>query len=433
MSRLDLVLRRGALVLALAALLPAADVAAQDVLIRHATVHTAGARGTLKDADVLVQGGVIRAVGTGLAAPAGVAVVEAGGKPLTPGLFGGVGDIGLEEVSGEESTVDSAQSFGGNGQAPQMRPEFDVTVAFNPRSMLIPVQRLDGLTFSALSANSTGGGSIVAGQGGVVRLDGGYAGALGGRQLYVSLGSGADALGGKSRAAQFMLLEQAVREARGPAAPYSAPNTLLTPTGREVLAKYLAGGRVLFSVDRAADIHQVLAFSRRNGIRPLILGGAEAWEVADELAAAKAPVLLDSLQDLPSSFDALGSRLDNAALLAKAGVPVIFTQFEFASHNARKVRQEAGNAVANGLPWDTALAGLTSVPADAFGVGDKLGRIEPGRIADLVLWDGDPLEVTTLAQQVWMSGKAMPMVSRQTELRDRYLTPAGTLPRAYTP
>ena len=404
---------------------------AQDVLIKHATVHTAGTRGTVKNADVLVQRGIIRAVGPNLLTPPGVRVVEAGGKPLTPGLFAGLGDIGLEEVSGEESTVDSAQSFGGNGLAPQMRPEFDVTVAYNPDSILIPVARLDGLTFGALSATSTSGGSLVAGQGGVVRLDGQYANPLGGRQLYINLGSGADPLGGKSRAAQFMLLDQALREARG-LTPYGSPNALLTPTGREALAKYLVGGRVLFNVDRAADIHQVLLFARRNGIRPVIVGGAEAWKIAKELAAANVVVVLDSLQNLPSSFDALGSRLDNAALLQKAGVRVAFTQFEFASHNARKVRQEAGNAVANGLSWEAGLAGLTSIPAAALGVADKVGRIEPGLVADLVLWDGDPLEVTTLATQVWMGGKAMPMVSRQTELRDRYLQAPGVLPRAYS-
>jgi len=417
--------------LALSLLLLTGAASAQDVLIRHATVHTAGVRGTLKNADVLVQGGIIRAVGPGLLVPPGVPVVEAGGKPLSPGLFAGLGDIGLEEVSGEDSTVDGAQSFGGNGLAPQMRPEFDVTVAFNPHSMLIPVARMDGLTFSALAANPTGGGSLVAGQGGVVRLDGDYANPLGGRQLYVSLGSSADSLGGKSRAAQFMLLDQALREARG-LTPYGSPYALLTPAGRETLAKYLLGGRVLFNVDRAADIHQVLLFARRNGLRPIIVSGAEAWVVAKELAAANVPVILDSLQNLPSSFDAIGSRLDNAALLHKAGVRVAFTQFEFASHNARKVRQEAGNAVANGLPWEAGLAGLTSVPANALGVGDKVGRIEPGLIADLVLWTGDPLEVTTLATQVWMAGKPMPMRSRQTQLRDRYLQAPDALPRAYS-
>ena len=411
--------------------LASASVQAQNVLIRHATVHTAGARGTLKNADVLVRGGIIRAVGVGLAKPSGITVVEANGRPLTPGLFGGLSDIGLEEVSAEDSTVDSGLAFGGASQAPQMRPEFDVTLAYNPDSVLIPVARLDGLTFTALSANSGAGGSLIAGQGSVVRLDGKYADPLGGRLLYTAIGSGADPLGGKSRAGQYMLLDQALREARG-LVPYGSPNALLTPAGRATLARYLVGGHVLFNVDRAVDIHQVLAFARRNHLHPVIVGGAEAWKVADELASAHVPVIVDGLQNLPDSYDRLGSRLDNAALLHRAGVRVAFTQFEFASTNARKVRQEAGNAVANGLPWEAGLAGLTSVPATALGVGNKVGRIEVGLMADLVLWNGDPLEVTTLADQVWMGGKAMPMVSRQTELRDRYLAPATAMPRAYS-
>jgi hypothetical protein len=426
------VIRLRLLAAALAALVAGAA-PAQTLLIRDATVHTAGARGTLEHTDVLVQGGRIAAVGSKLLAPAGATVVEARGRPLTPGLFAGVAGIGLEEVSAEDTTVDNAQSFGGDGQPAQMRPEFDVTLAFNPDSTVLPVARMDGLTFAALPAQSTDGGSLVAGQGGVVRLDGRSDGPIGGRQLYVTLGGGAETLGGHSRAAQLMLLEQAVSEARG-GVPYGSPYVLLTPAGRAALGKYLAGGgRVLFGVDRAADIRQVLAFSRKHGLRAVIYGGAEAWRVADQLAAAKVPVLLDSLQNLPGSFDQLGARLDNAARLQRAGVAVSFSQFDSAAHYARKIRQVAGNAVANGMDWNAALAGLTRVPAEVFGVGDRVGRIEPGLIADLVLWDGDPLEVTTLAEQVWMGGVAMPMRSRQTELRDRYQRAPTALPRAYSP
>lgn len=414
----------------LAALLLIAGTAqAQDVLIRHATVHTAGARGTLKNADVLVQGGVIRAIGTGLLTPAGIAVHEANGKPLTPGLFGGLSDIGLEEVSAEKSTVDSTLTMAGDGR-PQMRPEFDVTLAYNPNSMLLPVARLGGITFTVLTANSSDGGSLVAGQGGVLRLDGDRSAAVvGSRLLYVNLGAGADGLSGGSRAGQFMLLDQAFREAKG-LTPYASPYALLTPAGRETVARYLLSGRIIFNVDRAADIRQLLAFSRKHNLRPIITGGAEAWQVAAELKAANVTVFVDALQDLPSSFDQLGSRLDNAALLAKAGVNVALLAPD-STHNARKIRQAAGNAVANGLPWESGLAAITRVPAQALGVGDQVGRIEVGLHADLVLWDGDPLEVSTLAESVWMHGRAMPMRSRQTELRDRYLQSPGALPRAY--
>lgn len=412
----------------LAAALASGGALAQDVLIRHAKVHTAGSRGTLADTDVLVQGGVIRAIGRRLGNPAGVPVFEAQGKALTPGLFGGLSDIGLEEVSAEKSTVDSTLKLPGAGMA-QMRPEFDVSFAYNPDSMLLPVARLGGVTFTALAADNDG--SLVGGQGSVVRLDGDPAATmLGAKLLYVSLGGGADDLSGGSRAAQYMLLEQAIREARG-LTPYDSPHALLTPAGRETLARYLAGGgRVLFNVERASDIRQLLGFCRRHGLKPLITGASEGWKVAGALKAANATVFVDALQNLPSSFDQLGSRLDNAALLARAGVRVALLAPD-ATHNARKIRQAAGNAAANGLPWEDALAAITRVPAQALGVGDRIGQIEVGLDADLVLWDGDPLEVGTLADSVWLRGRPSPMRSRQTELRDRYLQAPASLPRAY--
>lgn len=411
--------------------LAAGSAGAQDLLIRQATVHTAGPAGSLKDTDVLVRAGRIAAVGSKLAAPAGVATVDARGRPLTPALFAGITAIGLEEVSAEQPTVDGALVIGGPapGLGPQMRPEFDVTLAYNPRSMLLPVVRTEGLGFTVLGAGSVPGGSLIGGQGGVVRLDGGFEAPLADRRLlFVNLGGGASALSGNSRAAQWMLLEQAVREARSPG---GVPDGLLTPTGREVLARHLPGGRVAFAVHRAADIRQALAFAQRHGLKPIIIGGAEAWVVADELARAQAPVFLDALVNLPGDFDQIGARLDNAALLHAKGVAVGFSQAGDASHQAGKIRQLAGNAVANGLPWEAALAGLTRVPAEAFGVADRLGRIEVGQLADLTLWSGDPLEVNAVADQVWLGGRAFPMRSRQTELRDRYLRDTGKLPRAY--
>lgn len=397
-----------------ALLLMTTAASAQDLLVRGATVATASARGNVEDADVLVQGGIIRAVGRGLSAPAGVPVVEAKGRMLTPALFGGITEIGIEEVSGESSTVDSALKI---GEQP-LRPEFDVTLAYNPASVLIPVARLDGIGFTALGA-ATGGG-FVAGQGGVVRFDG-SADPIGPRALFLRLGAAASELTGQSRAAQWMLLQQMVDEARGQV-DADSPHALLTPAGRRTLARYLSGqGRIVVEVDRAADIRQLLRWAAREKVKIAVAGGAEAWQLAPELAAAKVPVFVDALGNLPTTFDQIGATLENAARLQRAGVPVAFAQRDDASHNARKMRQLAGNAVANGLPWADGLAGLTRVPAEVLGVADQIGSIEPGKRADLVLWEGDPLDVAHYAEQVWLGGRAMPMRSRQTELRDRYL------------
>jgi len=410
MRRIQLTART--MLCALAALPLAAT--AQDLLIRNARVHTVTERGTLERADVLVRNGRIAALGTGLAA-AGATVIDAAGRPLTPGLFGGITALGVVEVSLEKSTVDNDPHAAERDKAAEPRPEFDVTLSFNPDSAVIGVNRVEGITHAMIAPGAVSGDTVIAGQGAVARLDGrADAMVTPSRTLFANLNAGV------SRAGQFMQLEQATREAKPTPQMRDADFRLLTPTGREVLARYLSGGRIVFSVDRATDIRQVLAFAQKQGTRPVILGGAQAWQVAGPLAQARVPVVLDPLVDLPDSFDQLGATLENAARLHKAGVRIAFTNLNDGTHNARKVRQAAGVAVAHGLPWDAALAALTANPAEIFGVGTEFGRIAPGYVADLVLWSGDPFEVTTVAEQVWIDGRAQSMRSRQTELRDRY-------------
>ena len=417
------------LALALALLAGGGVASAQDLLIRNATVHTASARGTLQATDVLVRNGRIAAIGNGLSAGSAT-VVDAQGKPLTPTLFGGITDIGVEEVSGESATVDNTLALGANAADMRVRPEFDVTLAYNPESVLVPVARVEGIGWTLLSAGTRPGGSFIGGQGGTVRLDGSLD-AIGPRALFVTLGGDGANLSGSSRAAQWMLLDQLIDEVRGRIAPDSQ-FALLTPAGRTTLAKYFGGGgRVVVRIQRAADIVRLLRWSKQRGVDVAIVGAAEGWKVAPQLAAAGVPVFVDALANLPADFDAIGATMENAARLHAAGVRVSFSQAGDASHNARKIRQLAGNAVANGLPWEAALAGLTSVPAAAAGVAGELGTIAIGQRADLVLWSGDPLDVANVAQQVWMDGRAIPMRSRQTELRDRYLHAETGLPRAY--
>ena len=417
------------LALALALLAGGGVASAQDLLIRNATVHTASARGTLQATDVLVRNGRIAAIGNGLSAGSAT-VVDAQGKPLTPTLFGGITDIGVEEVSGESATVDNTLALGANAADMRVRPEFDVTLAYNPESVLVPVARVEGIGWTLLSAGTRPGGSFIGGQGGTVRLDGSLD-AIGPRALFVTLGGDGANLSGSSRAAQWMLLDQLIDEVRGRIAPNSQ-FALLTPAGRTTLAKYFGGGgRVVMRIQRAADIVRLLRWSKQRGVDVAIVGAAEGWKVAPQIAAAGVPVFVDALANLPADFDAIGATMENAARLHAAGVRVSFSQAGDASHNARKIRQLAGNAVANGLPWEAALAGLTSVPAAAAGVAGELGTIAIGQRADLVLWSGDPLDVANVAQQVWMDGRAIPMRSRQTELRDSYLHVETGLPRAY--
>jgi imidazolonepropionase-like amidohydrolase len=409
-----------ALVAALAmSAIDSAPASAASVLIRGATIHTMGERGVVTG-DLLITDGRIAAIGGNLAAPQGAEIIDATGRTVTPGLFGGVGHLGVEEIGIEPTEGDYALALG------EMRPEFDVTLAFNPNSAAIAVNRVGGVTFAVLAptaeegSGDRPGGTIIAGQGAVVTLDGNVAPA--GRALFLDLGGDANGLSGGSRAAQYMLLKQALMEARSPDRLQANDERLLTPLGRQALLELIErGSPFVFDVDRASDIRQVLALARREKLRAVIAGGAEAWLVAAELKAADVPVLLDPLDNLPASFDKVGATLANAARLQQAGVTIAFSFRDPQAYNVRKIRQAAGNAVAHGLAPDAALAAMTRNPAAIFGVSDRAGSLETGRSADLVLWSGDPLEVSTLAERVFIGGQAIPMRSRQTELRDRYL------------
>lgn len=393
--------------------------AAASVLIRNATVHTATDRGTLAQTDVLITDDRIVQVGQGVSAPADALVIDAQGKALTPGFFGGLGHLGIEEIGLEPSVEDFALKLDA------MRPEFDVSYAFNPASISLGVSRLGGITFAMLAPSAEEGGrdspdgTIIAGQGTAVLLDGTTLPAA--RALFVDLGGDVNGLSGGSRAAQYMLLRQAFLEARSPNLLLAHDERLLTPAGRQTLLEFIKGaGPFVFEVDRAADIRQVITFVQREKLRAVIQSGAEAWRVAPELASAKIPVILDPLDNLPGSFDMIGATLENAARLHRAGVKVAFSFGDPQPHNIRKLRQAAGIAVAHGLPWEAGLAALTRNPAEVFGLTDR-GTIENGKRADLVLWSGDPFEVTTVAERVLIGGQDQPMRSRQTELRDRYL------------
>jgi hypothetical protein len=393
---------------------------AETIMIRGATVHTMGKDGTLENTDVFISGGKIQKIGQNLPVPQDIFVFEAEGKPLTPGFFAGITSLGITEVSAVSESSDSSLDL------KEMRPEFNIVSAYNPHSSLIPVAQIEGFTFTLLGANTKG--SIFAGQGRLLALNGGYESFIGNSVLFINVGRDASSLSGNSRAGQWMLLNQAMQEADNP--PASNEARLLTRNGRNTLLAYAANGmRTVFNVDRASDILEVLRFAENYGLNPVISGGAEAWMVAEQLANAKVPVLLDPLSNLPGNFDMLGARLDNAAILNAAGVTVAISGAD--THNARKQRQMAGNAVSYGLPHEAGIAALTINPARIFGFTEDQGMIKRNKPANVVLWSGDPLEVTSVAKRVIINGELIPMESRQTKLRDRYLPENPDMPRAY--
>jgi len=401
-------------------LAPMGALHAETVLLRNGVIHTEGAQGTIEGGSILLVDGVVTAMGVDVVAPERATIIDLKGHAVTPALFGGVGHLGVIEVEQEHTTEDSTLHLG------KMHPEFDPLFAFNPDSIPVEVSRVEGIGFAVLEPGATGarrgglGSSVIAGLASVVRLDGRNNSSL--KALSVRLGESAQSLAGDSRAGAYLLLSQAFEEARDPKVAASHEQQLLTPAGRRVLQSVLAGQKpVLFSVDRAADIRTVVEFSQREKLQAVVVGGSEAWRVAPLLASARIPVILDPLDDLPESFDRIGSTLENAARLHRAGVAIAFSLRADSPHMERKLRQAAGNAVAHGLPWDVALAALTREPARIFHATHEYGSIATGRVANLVVWSGDPLEVTSLVEASWLNGQRISLQTRQTALRDRYL------------
>ena len=386
---------------------------AGSTLYQHGRIAT-GTGPVLDDASVLIVDGRIRGIGREISAPAGAEVIDLHGRWVTPALFGGIGSMGVVEVSAERTTNDGGLNLG------NVRPEFDPALAFNPDSLPIQIARVEGVGFALLApepGTHASGGNVIDGLADVVTLDGNAP--RGPSALVVEMGREGASLAGDNRAASFLLLSDAFEEARHP--PRAGEPRRLTDAGRATLQQVLSGRMpVLFKVDRAADIRAVLRFSSQQKLRAIIAGGAEAWRVGKDLAAAHVPVVIDPLEALPADFDRIATTLENAARLEHAGVTVAFSLRSNAPHEARKLRQAAGNAVAHGMSWEKAFCAITQVPAAAFGAA-PLGTLTGGEKAHLVVWSGDPLNVTSLVEAQWLDGEPQRLTSRQTALRDRYL------------
>lgn len=401
------------------------DAPVQRTLIRGGRVITNTEQGVLERGDVLIEGGRIAAVGPSLSAPEGAAVIEAQGRWVSPGLFAAIGQLGLYDIAGSGAPNDGDASDADLGAA------VDVARAFNPNSSAIAIARLRGITRAAIAPEGAGG--IFAGQGALISLaeQGGGVFAPQAFQVLEIGEAGADHAGG-SRAALWPMIEAALDDARGYPQRYQSGQggAVLEEIDAKALKPYALGERlIVVRAEREADLRQLLALQRasarrpgQSGLKVLVHGGAEAWRLAPELAAAGMTVIVDPLANLPGSFEQLGARLDNPALLHAAGVNIIIGEPALPEDPPQSIFPAplAGNAVANGLRWEAAFAAITSAPAAAFGLGDRLGALKPGMLADVVVWDGDPLEMMSAPVQVFIEGRAQPMRSRQTDLRDRY-------------
>jgi imidazolonepropionase-like amidohydrolase len=401
--------------LAAALALTASVSAAQPVAIVHAKAWTMDAPAPLEDATIVVDGPRILSVQAHAAPPAGARLIDAAGQPVTPGLMNAATQIGLTEISSAAGTRDLA-ALGDLGAA------FDVSRGLNPNSALVELARSDGLT-RAVSFPAASGVAPYDGLAAELRLrDGpdilGHAGAA----LFVTIGGNVwPKLG--ARGAQWQVLREAMEKARpeGPEKPVAG--------AAAVLRRILAGAIPLAIItQRESDIRQAIQLAADFHVRVVIVGGAEAWRCADALAAAHVAVVLDPDTNLPYTFDQLGARQTNAAILEKAGVTVAFGLVGAAleeNYNAGlALREGAGIAVSNGLPYIEGLKAITVNPLSIYDPGAAAGHIAPGQAADLVVWDGDPLEPSTNARMVIVDGQPAHLKTRQDALVERYLNPA---------
>jgi len=389
---------------------------AQTIAITGGTVYPVSGP-KLANASVLIRDGRIVAVGTNVAIPPDATRIDAAGKWITPGLIDGAGQLGLVEISAVPGTREATV------QGDTIAAAFNVAEGINPASTLIPVTRIEGIT-TALAVPT---GNLVSGQAVLIDLDGATI-----EQMLVKspvgivadLSERAKDNAGGSRAAVADRLRAAFRDAleyerrkvdfgRAQMRPLSASAQDL-----EALLPMLHGRVSLIAyANRRSDIETALRLAKEFKVKLILAGAAEGWQIAAAIAAAGVPVLVEPLNNIPG-YDALGVRYANAAVLAKAGVNVALLETD--THKTRNLRQQAGNAVSYGMTWDQALRAVTLAPAEIFGVADRYGSLEPGKVANVVVWSGDPFEFTTGVEHVLIRGKDIPLTSRQTELFERY-------------
>ncbi len=389
---------------------------AQTIAITGGTVYPVSGP-KVEHATVLIQNGRIAAVGTNVTIPADATRIDAAGKWVTPGFVDGGTQMGLVEIGAVPGTREAFV------QNDTIAASFNVAEGINPASTLIPVTRIEGIT-TVLAAPQ---GHLVSGQAVLIDLDGATIEQMLVRSpvgIVANFDENAKGEGGGSRAGVAERIRRVFNDAleysrrraeynRGAMQPLSASAADL-----EALLPVLRGQLPLIAVaNRRSDIETALRIGREFRLKLILAGGQEAWEIADAIARAGVPVLVEPLDNIPT-YDALGVRYENAAALARAGVKVALLETD--THNARNLRQQAGNAVSYGMTWDQALRAVTLSPAEVFGVADRYGALEVGKVANVVVWSGDPFEFSTTVEHVIIRGREVPLRSRQSELFERY-------------
>ena len=403
------------IVIGLLSLLISSFSLSEELLLKNAKVHTATDRGTLENTDILIRDGVIVRIGKNIVSSR-AEEKDLSGKTISPGLIAPQTQLGIVEIELIPETRDDRSDIYSAG--------LSIDSAFNPSSTLIPYNLTGGITLSLTSPSSSG---LFSGLTSAFSLSGSLEESLISSNMAMSanIGGGEDSMAAKIQLLEDSLSLSSFFQPKECLERYHNNSSL--PDGVNYSCRDLSALKkvvdkkipLVVRANRASVILTLIDFAKTNNINLIISGAEEGWRVSRQLAEAEIPVILQPIDNIPNSFNELGSRLDNASMLYKSGVKILIGSHE--THNAYLSRQGAGIAVSYGLPWEEALKGLTKNIAEVFKI-DKRGSIQPGYIADIVVWSGDPLEVTSFVEQVYLSGESVSTKNRSMRLKERYIS-----------
>ncbi len=387
------------------------NLSSETILLKGGLVHS-GNGDSAKTQDILISDKTIVGIGTNLIIDGNTRVIEVNGLPVTPGLISPMSNLGIVEINALDVTRDDESDLLSAG--------FSIFNAFNPHSTGIPWNRSNGVT-SAMSTPSASSFPIF-GLGSHFVLDGSLE--IKGSKDIAMFGRLGSSYG--SRAETLSILESLL----------DIGKMVKTLSIEEILEMNLADQLELQSQDiialgkvvndgmpfvietnRAVDILQALSMKKKYGLNLVLVSVEEAPMVLDQLKESNTPVIIDPMDNIPNSFDELGSSLDLGKILDQVGIPIMFSTQR--SHNYHLMRQGAGNAVAYGMSYETAIKGMSNTVAQTFRLDDR-GSIETGKLADVIVWDGDPLEPSSFPKIVMIEGKLQDLSSRSTKLTERY-------------
>ena len=405
-------------------------------VIRNARIVTVSGA-DIENGALVISGGRITAIGASVSPPAGAQEIDARGLSVYPGMIDLGTNMGLTEISGGAPGTLDTQEIG------EMNPNIAAVWAINPHSSHFAVTRVAGVT----SVLSLPAGGVISGQGAIINLAGSspremavvpqaalmvefprVGGGGGGFAAFLAAQQGItpDALTQRDRRVEELrrMLRDAEAYGRAQDAYAKDPKNIPRP-GTDLklaaLMPYARGERpVIFRAEREHDIRSAIRFAEEMKLKPIIIGASEGWKVAAFLKEKNVPVILDGVLNLPlREDDAYDSLYENAAKLQAAGVRFCISTGDSGAH-VRDLPFNAGMAAAYGLPKSEALKSVTLYPAQIMGVADRMGSIEQGKIANLVITDGDILEARTNIRHLFIAGRQIPLTSRHTMLNDQF-------------